>query len=105
MWHWLIMAMTAFGPFHITGIWRVTVPITVLRVRNQTMHTAPNCLDIAVPARGELDAALDEAVDFLKPAAVSEQVGISVTRLAPGRYEARLDSSVPPGVTLERWGV
>jgi hypothetical protein len=33
-----------------------------------------------------------------------ERVGISVTRLAPGRYEARLNSDVPHGVTLERWG-
>lgn len=68
------------------------------------MHAAPECLLIAVHTRKELDAALDEAVDLLKPAAMTEQVGISVTRLAPGRYEARLDSSVPRGATLERWG-
>jgi hypothetical protein len=69
-----------------------------------TMHAAPGCLVLAVKTRGELDAALDEAVDFLQPAAMAEHVGISVTRLAPGRYEARLDSDVPRGVTLERWG-
>jgi hypothetical protein len=69
-----------------------------------TMHTAPSCLIVAVKTRRELDAALDEAVDFLKPAAMAEQVGISVTRLAPGRYEARLDSNVHRGVTLEVWG-
>lgn len=68
------------------------------------MHAAPECLFIAVQTRRALDAALDEAVDLLKPAATAGQVGISVTRLAPGRYEARLDSDVPPGVTLERWG-
>jgi hypothetical protein len=51
----------------------------------------------------ELGPALDEAVDLLKPAAMTEQVGISVTRLAPGRYEARLNSEVPPGPTIERW--
>ncbi|MDD1478738.1 MULTISPECIES: hypothetical protein [Micrococcaceae] len=68
------------------------------------MHAPPERLLIAVHTRKELDAALDKAVDFLKPAAVAEQVGISVTRLAPGRYEARLDSNVPPGVTLEKWG-
>jgi hypothetical protein len=67
------------------------------------MHAAPGCLLIAVHTRRELDAALDEAVDLLKPAAMAEQVGISVTRLAPGRYEARLDSDVPRGVTLEKW--
>lgn len=67
------------------------------------MHTAPECLVVAVNTRKELDAALDDAVDLLKPAAITEQVGISVTRLAPGRYEARLDSNVPRGVTLERW--
>jgi hypothetical protein len=68
------------------------------------MHTANRCLVVAVNTRRELDAALDEAVGLLKPAAITEQVGISVTRLAPGRYEARLNSSVPSGVTLERWG-
>jgi hypothetical protein len=68
------------------------------------MHTAPDSLLIAVHTRKDLDAALDEAVDLLKPAAMTEQVGISVTRLAPGRYEARLNSEVPPGMTLERWG-
>lgn len=61
------------------------------------------CLVLNVKTRSELDASLDEAVDLLKPAAMAEQVGISVTRLAPGRYEARLDSDVPRGVTLERW--
>lgn len=68
------------------------------------MHTANRCLVVAVNTRRELDAALDEAVGLLKPAAITEQVGISVTRLAPGRYEACLNSSVPTGVTLERWG-
>jgi hypothetical protein len=68
------------------------------------MHTAPECLVITVNTRKELDAALDEAVDLLKPGAMTEQVGISMTRLAPGRYEARLNSDVPAGVTLERWG-
>lgn len=68
------------------------------------MHAAPECLVVAVKTRRELDAALDEAVHFLKPAAMTEQVGISVTRLAPGCYEASLNSNVPPGVTLERWG-
>lgn len=68
------------------------------------MPAAPECLLIAVHTRRELDAALDEAVELLKPAATAEQVGISVTRLAPGRYEARLNSNVPAGVTLEKWG-
>lgn len=52
------------------------------------MQAGPGCLLIAVNIRKELDAALDEAVDLLKPAAVAEHVGISVTRVAPGRYEA-----------------
>ena len=68
------------------------------------MHAAPSCLVVAVPTRRELDAALDEAVDLLKPAARTAHVGISVTRLAPGRYEARLDADIPPGMTIERWG-
>lgn len=68
------------------------------------MHAAPECLVVTVQTRTELDAALNEAVDLLKPAAMTEQVGISMTRLAPGRYEARLNGEVPPGVTLERWG-
>jgi hypothetical protein len=68
-----------------------------------TMHAATGCLDVAVNTRKELDAALDEAIELLKPA-MTEQVGISVTRLAPGRYEARLDRDVPAGVTIEKWG-
>ncbi|GAA1787429.1 hypothetical protein GCM10009712_38590 [Pseudarthrobacter sulfonivorans] len=68
------------------------------------MHAAPRCLVVAVQTRTELDAALDEAVDLLQPAAITEQVGISVTRLVPGRYEARLNSNVPPGLTIEKWG-
>jgi hypothetical protein len=68
------------------------------------MHAAPECLVVTVHTRRELDAALDEAVDLLKPAAMTGQAGISVTRLGPGRYEARLNSDIPAGVTLERWG-
>jgi hypothetical protein len=41
-------------------------------------------------------------VDLLNPAAMTEQVGISVTRLAPGHYEARLNIGVSVGVTFER---
>lgn len=67
------------------------------------MQAAPGCLVVAVQTRRELDDALDEAVDLLMPAAMTEQVGISVTRLAPGRYEARLNGDVPPGMTIERW--
>ncbi|QCP00103.1 hypothetical protein FCN77_23320 [Arthrobacter sp. 24S4-2] len=68
-----------------------------------TMNAAPSCLVVAVQTRKELDAALDEAVDLLKPAAMTGHVGISVTRLALGRYEARLNSDVPPRMTIERW--
>lgn len=42
-------------------------------------------------------------MDLLKSAAVTEQVGISVTGSPPGRYEARLNSDVPQGVKLESW--
>jgi hypothetical protein len=69
-----------------------------------TKDVTSDCLGIVVHTRSELDAALNEAVDLLKPAAMTEQIGISVTRLGPGRYEARLNSSVPPGMTIERWG-
>ncbi|MDF2052132.1 hypothetical protein [Arthrobacter sp. Cr_A7] len=69
------------------------------------MHVAPGYLVVTVHTRRELDAALDEAVDLLKPAAMAGQVGISVTRLATGLYEARVNNNVPAGVSLERWGV
>lgn len=68
------------------------------------MQVAPDRLVVAVQTRMELDAALDQAVDLLRPLAITEGVGISVTRLAPGRYEARLNSDVRPGVTIETWG-
>jgi hypothetical protein len=74
-----------------------------LRVRINNMHVAPRCLVVAVESRMELDAGLDEAVNLLKPTAMTEKVGISVTRLAPGRYEARLNNDVPCGVTIEMW--
>lgn len=60
------------------------------------MHAAPDHLVITVETRMELDAALNEAVDLLKPEAVAQQAGILVTRFAPGHYEARLNRSVPP---------
>lgn len=68
------------------------------------MPTASRCLVVTVKTRIELDAALDEAVDLLRPVAMAEHVGISVTRLAPGCYEARLNGDVPLGTTLEKWG-
>lgn len=68
------------------------------------MNAAGGRLVVDVQTRKELDSALDQAVDRLKPAAMSERIGISVTRLAPGRYEARLSCDVPPGVIIERWG-
>lgn len=69
-----------------------------------TMQVAPDRLVVAVQTRKELDAALDKVVGLLKPAALTKGVGISITRLAPGRYEACLNSSVPPGTTTENWG-
>jgi hypothetical protein len=68
-----------------------------------TPQASPDCLVIAVQTRMELDAALDEAVELLRPVAMTEQAGISVTRLAPDRYEARVNSDVPRGTTMERW--
>jgi len=60
-------------------------------------------LVVTVHSRMDLDAALDRVVDLLKPVAMTERVGISVRRLAPGRYEARLNGGVPPGTTRESW--
>lgn len=69
-----------------------------------TMHVATRCLVVAVQSRMELDASLDEAVDLLKSTARTEKVGISVTRLAPRRNDARLRDEVPRGVTIEGGG-
>lgn len=68
------------------------------------MQVAPDRLVVTVRTRKELDAALDKAVDLLKPVAMTEGIGISVTRLAPGRYEACLNSKVPPATAMESWG-
>lgn len=68
------------------------------------IRAAPDRLLIAVKTRKELNIALDSAVDLLKHAAMSKRVGILVTRLAPGRYEARLHGELPPGTTRESWG-
>lgn len=68
------------------------------------IQAAPDHLVIAVQTRSELDAALEGALDLLKPAAMAERAGILVTRLAPGRYEARLNGELPPGTTRESWG-
>ena len=68
------------------------------------MHAETECLLVTIHARRELDAALDRAVDLLKPVAIFRQVGISVTRLAPGRYEVCLKGDIPPGTTMESWG-
>lgn len=69
-----------------------------------TIQATPQRLVIAVQKREELDAALDRALNLLKPVALAERVGILVTRLAPGCYEARLDAGLPPGTTRESWG-
>jgi hypothetical protein len=69
-----------------------------------TIQEAPDHLVIAVKTPKELDDALDRALDLLKPLAMTERVGILVTRLAPGRYEARLNAELPPGTIRESWG-
>ncbi|AOT05807.1 hypothetical protein ASPU41_20450 (plasmid) [Arthrobacter sp. U41] len=43
-------------------------------------------------------------MDLLTPAAMAERVGVLVTRLAPGRYEAKLYAELPPDTTEESWG-
>lgn len=68
------------------------------------VQLAPDRLVVAVRSRKELDAALDKVVDLLKPGAMTKGIGISVTRLAPGRYEACLNINVPAGTTKESWG-
>lgn len=69
-----------------------------------TIQAAPERIIVAVQTRKELDTALDKALEILKPVAMTERVGILVTRLAPGRYEARLNAELPPGTTRECWG-
>lgn len=68
------------------------------------MHKQQERLIISVQTRQELDTALDRAVDVLRPTATAQGVGILVTRLGPGRYEATLDSLVLPGTVRESWG-
>lgn len=68
------------------------------------MQVLPHCLVVAVHTRTELDEALNRAVELLRPLAMTKQVGISVTRLAPGQYEACVDSEVPRGTTMQIWG-
>jgi hypothetical protein len=69
-----------------------------------TTQAPPDRLVIDIQARQELDAALDGALEMLQPVAAAQRVGITVTRLAPGRYEARLNAELPPGATRESWG-
>lgn len=69
-----------------------------------TIQTASDPLVIAVQAGGELDAALDRAMDLVTPVAMAERVRVLVTRLAPGRYEAQLYAELPPDTTEESWG-
>lgn len=69
-----------------------------------TIQVAPDRLVILVQTRKEVDAALDRAMEILKPVAMTKRVGILVTRLAPGRYEARLNDELPPGTTRQSWG-
>lgn len=67
------------------------------------MQVVPDCLVVAVQNRVELDAALDEAVELLMLAAKNQQGGISITPLASGRYEARVNSEGSFGTTVQRW--
>lgn len=67
-------------------------------------QAAPDRLVITVQTRKELDAAIERGLNHVKPAAIARRVGILVSRLAPGRYEVRLDEDLPPGTTRESWG-
>lgn len=69
-----------------------------------TIQATPERLVIDAQTPRQLDTALDGALEILKPAAMAERVGILVTRLAPGRYEARLDGELPAGTIWESWG-
>ncbi|MDR7084127.1 hypothetical protein J2X01_003435 [Arthrobacter ginsengisoli] len=69
-----------------------------------TIQLAPGHLLIAIQTLKELDAALDKAVDLLKPRAMTQRVGILLTRLAPGCYKACLDHNLPSDTTWESWG-
>jgi hypothetical protein len=69
-----------------------------------SIEAAPDRLIVAVQTRRELDAALDGALDLLKPVAMAERVGILVTRLSLGRYEVRLNGELPQGTIRESWG-
>jgi hypothetical protein len=46
-----------------------------------TLDPANRYLVVTVKTRRELDAALDEAVNLLKPAATTEQVGVEEERV------------------------
>lgn len=72
--------------------------------RTYDHSSSPHRLVIGLKTRRELDAALDGALGLLKPAAMAEQVGILVTRLSPGCYEARLNGELPPGTIRESRG-
>ncbi len=60
-------------------------------------------IQIQVPSRRQLSDALNHAVEFLKPAAMTRRVGIRVTRRSIGLYTAGLCESVPYGTTYEEW--
>lgn len=69
-----------------------------------TIQATPDSLVIVVQTRKQVDAALDGALEILMPVATIKRFGIMVTRLAPGRYEARLSDELPPGTTRQSWG-
>jgi hypothetical protein len=60
-------------------------------------------VDISVQKRQELDSAINDAIELLKPAARMKGVGIAVTRNGVGSYALRLSISVPCNTTMEFW--
>lgn len=69
------------------------------------MHKQRERLIVSVQTRKELDMALDRAVDMSRTTAAGQGVGISVTLLAAGRYEAALDPLVPAGYLQGKLGL
>jgi hypothetical protein len=66
-------------------------------------NTSAAALEVAVQTRVELDAALDRAVEALKPLARMKRAGIAVTRVQPHRYRVAVCESTPYGTTTQHW--
>jgi hypothetical protein len=70
--------------------------------RGRQDTTAPGMLEVTVADGVPEDQALDAAVDTVRPAATTHNIGIMITRIDTNRFIVRAHPQVPNGLVRRR---